>query len=298
MTLPGQSFQRFLIGAGLAVDGRLAVGAEALFLEQHLAQLLDRGDVELTARQLVNALFEIDQLPIHVRAEAVQIRHVEADAVEFHVGEHVDQRNLQVVVEAAQILQLRFQQLGQAPGDVGIFAGVLGHFVARHLIHAFLVLALADQIGDGNHLMLQMLLGQDLHAVDAFAGMQQIIGDHRIAGDAGQVDAVLAQHLHVVLDVLIDLGDAGIFEDRLQLGQRRGRVERRFSQRPTQGQVLRLAGLPGKGQAHDVGPARLQVRRFQIEGDALLLLETGEERGELLGGVDQMVVVLPIVGEA
>ena len=99
--------------------------------------------------------------------------------------------------------------------------------------------------------MLEMLVGEHLHAVNAFAGVQEIVGDHRIAGNTGKFNAVLSQDLHVEFDVLIDLGDAGIFEDRFQLRESDGGIERLIADGAAQCQVVSLARMPAPCQAHD-----------------------------------------------
>ena len=89
---------------------------------------------------------------------------------------------------------------------------------------------------------------------------------------AAQLDPVSAQHREVVLDVLVDLGDAGVLEDRPKLFEHRIGSKDRLSLRPAHCNVIRLALFPRKGEADEFGAARLQVRRFQIDGEAFLLL--------------------------
>ncbi len=97
----GQFFQRFLIRARRAGDAGLALDRQFQLLEQHLAKLHQRADVEWMAGQRVNLLFDRFQLLAHVHAQAAQEREVETDAVEFQLGQHFNERHFHVVVELA-----------------------------------------------------------------------------------------------------------------------------------------------------------------------------------------------------
>ena len=99
MILRGQRLQRLLIGARLAADVRFLDRLEAELREQHLAQSADRGDVELAPRKLIDLLFRVRQARFHLLAHRLQERHVEANAGEFHLREHFDERDFEVVVE-------------------------------------------------------------------------------------------------------------------------------------------------------------------------------------------------------
>ena len=55
--------------------------------------------LERVSGEVVNLLFEFGQPPRHVGAHALEQGHVEADAVEFQFGQHLDERHFQVVVQ-------------------------------------------------------------------------------------------------------------------------------------------------------------------------------------------------------
>ena len=131
----------------------------------------------------------------------------------------------------------------QAQGDVGILGGVTAGAFDVDLIEADLVGALAADIDIFDRRLAQMPCRQGVHVV-AFVRFQHIALQQRVVGDAAQIDAVVHQHMPVVLQVLADLGFAGVFQQRLQFRQRG--VEVKLSRRAgvvmRQRQISRLAG--------------------------------------------------------
>ena len=235
----GQVFQRLLAGAGFTGDAGLALGRQLQLIKQHLTKLLRRSDVELVPGRLVNLALDLLQFPRHFPAQPLEQRHVEPDAVELQLGQDLDQRDFQIIVESAErgarstlrnsrfslralLIQLPPQKLRQPPGNVGVFAGIRRDLGRGHLVHAQLIFPFADQVGDGNHLVVQVAASKVIQVMAAFAGVQEIIGYHRVAGDASQLYTLLPEHDQVVFDVLIDLGHGSVFEHRPQFIERFG----------------------------------------------------------------------------
>ena len=98
-----QLFERLLVGAGLVRLRRALLHGQLELLEQQFAVLLGRGDVELPAGRLVDLLFDALQLPLHLDAELLQERRIDADAGVLHLGQHADERDFEGVVERAQL---------------------------------------------------------------------------------------------------------------------------------------------------------------------------------------------------
>ena len=92
--LPGQFLQGLLTGGCLAALG-LARCGQAQPVEQHVAQLLGRADVELRARQLVDMGCELVQLPLHVVEESPEGRGVDGHPALLHACQHGQQGHLQ-----------------------------------------------------------------------------------------------------------------------------------------------------------------------------------------------------------
>src|SRR5262249_10567244 len=90
VAVPRKPFQCFLIRACFPRDGRLAFARQFQVIEQDLAKLLERGDVEFTTGLLVDFSFKPGQLPAHVFPKPIEEWNVKADAVELKFGEDLD----------------------------------------------------------------------------------------------------------------------------------------------------------------------------------------------------------------
>ncbi len=112
------------------------------------------------------------------------------------------------------------------------------------LIHAQLVLSLADQVRDRNHLVVDQALGELVEVVVALAAFEQIAQDHRVGEGTGQIDPGAAECKQVILDILADLLDGRIGQDRAQGIESRLFFEQGGAPGPAHGQVISLTGLP------------------------------------------------------
>ena len=104
--------------------------------------------------------------------------------------------------------------------------------------------------------MVEILLGQVVEIVAAPAGVEQVAGDHRVERHAGQLHADVAEHDHVVLEVLADLADGRVFEHGPQRFERCVRIEHGLAGRAADRHVVRLARLEGERIADDRGAPR------------------------------------------
>ena len=100
-----QAFERGGVGrvAGLG----LLLRGEAQLVEEDLAHLRRRVDVELGARVLVDLRPVRLDLGVEVVAQAAQLVGVDADADRLHAGQHADERDLDRVVEVRQVAVVR-----------------------------------------------------------------------------------------------------------------------------------------------------------------------------------------------
>ena len=127
----------------------------------------------------------------------------------------------------------------QPERDVGVFGGVGADLGDRHFVHPLLVAAFADQLVDLDRRVIEIALGEVVEVVAAAAGVEQVAGDHRVERDAGKRHAGVAEHDHVVLQVLADLADGRVFEhgpqgvERLRRDRARGRRPGRGRERST-----------------------------------------------------------------
>ena len=108
----------------------------------------------------------------------------------------------------------------------------------RHFVHPLLIFAFADELVDLDRRVVQVLLGDVVEVVAAAAGIEQVAGDHRVERDAGQVHADVAEHDHVVLEVLAELADGRVFEHGPQRFERFCGIEHAFAGRAADGHVV------------------------------------------------------------
>ena len=158
-----------------------------------------------------------------------------------------------------------------AKRDVGVLCGVDADFLHGHFVHSFLVAAFADQLVDLDRRMVEILLGEVVEVVAAAAGVEQIVGDHRVESQAGERDANVFEHDHVVLEVLAQLADGGVFEDGSERGERGGGIQHAVALWAADRHVERFIGLVGERIADDFGAARRDVRRLGVDADQRLL---------------------------
>jgi hypothetical protein len=100
--LAARSLQRLDVGR---VALRLACALEhrvAELLEEDLAELARRAEVELLAGDLPALLLELLQIALELARHLLQERHVEEDARLLHRHQHADERCLDLAVDALQ----------------------------------------------------------------------------------------------------------------------------------------------------------------------------------------------------
>ncbi len=119
----GQAFEHIDRGRNrlaLAVLHRLG---QIQLVEEHVAQLLRRIDVELSSAVLVDLVrFGVD-LALQARRHFSQSCTIDLDSGLFHARQHRNQRQIDFVVELEQagVFDFATQCGGQAAGDVGRF---------------------------------------------------------------------------------------------------------------------------------------------------------------------------------
>ena len=161
----------------------------------------------------------------------------------------------------------------QAQGDVGVLGGVVGGAVDRDLVEADLLGALAADIRIGDRREAQVALGERVHVVRA-VGFQHVGLQQGVVGDAAQGDAVVGEHVGVVLEVLAELGVLVRLQPGAELLQHlgQGQLRRHVRTAVRQRQVGGLARLDRERHPD-------QLRRHRVEAGGL-----GVEGGERGGG--------------
>ena len=219
----GELLQHVGVGGGAGLG--LLEDRELLLLEQDRRELPRRVDVEVHARHLRDLDLQPPEVGAQLLAQPGEERAVDADPLPLHVHQHLDQRHLDV---AEQVLHLDLAQRrreevvqGEHGGAVG--AAVVGGREHGDLGEGDLRLSLPHHVLVGLHRAAEVLEAEVVDRVGAAAGIEHEAREHRVVGDAGQLDPGAAQHLPVVLDVVAGLGDRGIGEQRARAAPSRGR---------------------------------------------------------------------------
>ncbi len=204
------------VGAGLA---GLGAAGQLQLVEQHLAQLLGRADVEGMAGQSVDLLLQLDQARGEIGRQALELGLVDLDALFLHVGQYGDQRPLAAFVDRGHAFadQPRLQLPPQPVGDVGVL-GRIGHgLLQRHLLEGDAGAAGAGDFVVGNRLVLEEEFGELVHAVPVLAAFEHEGQQHGVV-DRFHVDAgtLTAKHLEVVFHVLTDFQHRLVLQHGLQ----------------------------------------------------------------------------------
>ena len=153
-------------------------------LEEDVAELLRRVDVELRAGLFVDALLEVGELRAHRRRHLAQQIGVDADAALLHPREHGEERHLDASVDVDErgvAAQLGLEHFVQRDRDVGFIAEVV--LKRREPRGADFVIELEER-----RRFLNFLAHEDV-------ALEAITGDvaEGVAGEAG-VDDVGHQH--------------------------------------------------------------------------------------------------------
>ena len=202
----------------------------------------------------------------------------------------------------------------QAPGHVGVLGGVVERLVQRHLVEGHLRLAGTGHVLELDGLMPEMQARQLVHAVAVPAAVEHVRQEHGVVQGRDR-DPVAGQHQLVVLEVLADLEDTRVLEQRLERGQRgieRDLPGRRGGSFQVEAAQVETAGARGRAMAerdiaglarrererhpNQVGAERVERGGLGVDRDASLLgrgHDPGLERRQVL---DQLVVRLAGLG--
>ncbi len=257
-----QLLEHVLGGGGGARLGGLLAALQAEPVEEHLAQLHGRVDVELALGENVDLGRERLELGLHLAAHAREELGVDLHAGPLHVGEHENERHLHRLVDRTQALGLEAlahrrlepqHQLGLGPGGA---RGGNGRGVRR-----------SDAVGPGRAPLAEVLHRHVLEGVGPAPGVEQVGGDERVEVEARDTHAQPLEHDAVALGVGRDLSHRGVLEQRTQRRHRlgpRGRL-RQVDRGVAERHVGRAAGRPRERQPERVGPHRLGARHDDTE---------------------------------
>ncbi len=150
--------------------------------------------------------------------------------------------------------------------------------------------------------MAEVALADLVHAVVVEPGVKRVAHQHGVV-DRRHPDAVAGQHLHVVLGVVVDLEDGGVFQQRLEKCQAFGKrhlVRRQLVRAEEtdaaflavgEGDVGRVTRLDGEADADEFGLHLIEARRFGIDRDPAGGVGLVDPRLKLGGGGDAGVIL-------
>ena len=227
----------------------------------------------------MRAAFQLQHAQAEFVALARELLCIDLHAVALDAEQHFAGLDFQLV-DAAQLvflLELRPQGLVYLQGKVGILAGIYRGLTHRHLAEGNLAGTLAAQVFVAQAAAVDMALGQAFQSV-RLVRLQHIALQHGVVDIATHLDAVIGEHMPVVLDVLAQLGVAGIFQPGSQALQHlvQWQLFRRFRRLMAERDIGRLPRLHTQADAQDARLQRIERGGFGIQGRQLSLLDAGE----------------------
>ena len=292
--LAGERLKVVFIGAELFGFGHLGLLGNAHFPEKHLAQLARGVDVQIRfARLGADRRLQFREFAVQLDGIDGQRFGVDPHACHLDVGQHGDHRLLDLEIEVleADLLDHGVEHLLELQRDVGILGCVLLDSLDVHEVHRQLLDAFADERFDLDRLVIEVFLRKGVHVM-ARLGIEQVVENHRVVHAAPDRDAQPSQHHQVELDVLPDLGDLFIPEQRPHdVGVFGGVLlpERH---------VPRLERLHGKRQADDAVVEDVETRGLGVEAEFGVFPDRGDHLAQLRGILHEDVFVGRRLGRA
>ena len=175
--------------------------------------------------------------------EARQHLPVDRDAAPFHPRQHRQQRTLQRLVHAHHMLgdHARLQHLGQAQRNIGVLGDVGRGLLERHVVEADLGFAAADHVVVVDRRVIEVARRQRVERMAEAAGIEHVGHQHGVLVRL-HLDAAHREHLQLVFQVLADLEDAALLQQRFERGERRV-LGHLFRMEPAAEQSLAVAAL-------------------------------------------------------
>ncbi len=265
--------QHFFVGRGLA-GGRFLAHRQLLPVEQDLADLLGRAEVEGLSRRLVGLLLGRHHLLAELVALRLELRGVERDAVPFHAEEHGQDRQFDFLVDEPELLvrlDLRVKNLVQREGAVGFLGGVLrgardldaGERDARHTFAGDLVVA---------DLRPAAVALRERGEVAALVHFIHVRLQDRVMHAAREPQAAVGEHVRIEFGVLRDLAAVVALDPGLQRPEGFFRIELLLNARVLVSE-RQVEGFVAEGERH-----AYQARRHRLRAHALGV-EADERRG-------------------
>ena len=284
----GQPLQDRGVGRGAGLG--FFAARQAQLVKQNTLELLGRGDVEFLTGQLIDFVFEPAAVLAELGRQSGQKIAVDQNTGQLHAGQDQGQGQLNLGEQRAHVLgvETREQTLGQTQGDIGVFARIAGRRLNRHLGKA-----LFGPVGHfliAGHAVVQMLPGQVVQIMPG-GGIEQIRGQHGVAGQPSGPQPVFGQDQNVVFEVLADERQRRVLKQAAQGGQHG------LARQLGLGAGGRMADrhIPGvfladrQGDPDQLGIERIEGGRLGIQAVGLGRPDLVEHVLQLVGGADDFV---------
>ena len=288
------------------------LGAHPELVEQDLRQFFGRVDVEFLSCVLVDLRGEPAEFRFDVAGLRGQRGAVDTDAGALDVHQHRHERPFHVFVEPLQFLLL--QQLSQRAGhlqrQVGALAGVIENPCQRGLRKRNGLGAAAANVLLTQRLVPGMLEREILELVCRPGRIEQVARQHGVGFQPAQRHAVLREDDRIEFQIVPDLRDPLVLENRLQhvehlpyvehlaapfafeVGAKQAAAASALRHRD----VARFAGHRGERDADDGGPHGGGGVGNHAKREPPCGLQLGSQRRDRVRGLHQSVVLADRLG--
>ena len=205
--------------------------------------------------------------------EALASEHVPVDqhTLVLHLDQHREEGPLDVLVhglEPGQPDELGPEPLVQPDGDVRTLGRVLRRGVDRHLVERQLSCSPARDVVEPDRVDPEVTRRGRVEVVPRQGAVEHVGLEHRVVSHPGELDAVVAQHMRMELEMVSHLGARRILEQGLESGEHAPTIELRRCARIVvrERDVGGVPGLAGQGDTDDLGPHVVGRGRLHVDG--------------------------------
>ena len=205
----------------------------------------------------------------------------------LEIGEHLDERHLQRLVDREQPLGAEplAHRLVEAQDELGLRARDLAGRDRGGI-------GGGDPVRAGRAALAEVLHREVLERVGPPAGVEEVGRDERVEGEPGHAHPEALEHDAVALGVGRGLPDRRVLEERAEGLERllaAGGL-RQVDRRVGEGHVGGAAGRPGEGDPERLRPHRRSARHHHAERDVARLAGLGRDGFDLLAPREQPVL--------
>ena len=192
------------------------------FFEQHGPQLRGRSEVELASGGAINVHLETGQLLVESAGHLTKEGAIDEHARRFHVDEHGNERDFDLVQEAGQMMvfDLRAKCFCQPQHHLRVRSGNTPRLGGRHRGK---LAVLADQLRRRGQLDGKTLAREIRDGMRPVAGIEHEARDHGVVGDAAEGYTGARERDPSGLDVVSRFFHCGIREQRPEVRHRSAR---------------------------------------------------------------------------